>query len=415
MADFSGIGAFGEGALKGYDTGLSRYATIEEMRQRRDAAQRAAQAQALQTLIHGAQLATTQPEIAEAAIQNPAYGLEAGPVQAGVARARALQGAAQRFAHAVQTGDFDENDMEIGRFVATDPAKYAPLLKEALDKKDLKRIMSDPNMTPQQRAQAIQSRGIKVDLGLLDRAYPGLVGGMEAEKAAGGLRGGMLPGPGGQPLVGETEAAKVGGGMRGRMAPAPTLPAGQQSLAEAEAQAQATGRVTGENVAELSPFPKTDIRQAPARLKAEARETPAQKAWLEQRTEREKEKPVISEDEKAKIILGKLQTQGYYYDPSTQRVWGPQDMPGLAQRAGREGRKINPPREINGVLVFNPRSFSQNMSAQDRLQLAQEQTRQWLGKDAITGADEQGLPIRERITKKHMLDFYKRQLGAPTP
>jgi len=413
MADMTGIGAFGAGAIQGYDAGLSRYATIEEMRSRREAEQRAAQAQALQSLIQGTQLAATQPDVAETAIQDPRYGLEAGPMQAGVARARMLQGAGQKFARAVQTGDFDENDTEIWQFVLSNPEKYIPMLGEALGKKRLKQILADPNLTPQQRMQAIVSSGAKVDLPSLQAAYPGLVGGVEAERTAGGLRGGMQPGPGGQPLVGEAEAAKTSGGLRGRMAPAPTLPVGQQSLAEAEAQAQSTGRVMGENVAELSPFPgetTAPIEASAARRKAMARQTPEQAEWLKGKAQ-ELKTPKKSEDDQAKDILEKLQTHGFYYDPESKRMWGPEDMPSLGQRIGRRG--IKPPREVNGVLVFNPRPFSAGMPAEERLKLAQEQTRQWLGKEAIVGVDETGQPIRKRVTKEDMLNYYKRQLGAP--
>lgn len=421
MPDYSGIGAFAGGAIEGSDAALSRYATIEDMRRRREQERRIAQSQALQSLIQGATLASQHPDVAESAVNMPDQELlPREPVMAGVGRARTVQGGAAKFARAMQTGDFDENDPEIGAFVSTNVKDYGPMLNSALGKKRLLQVMRDPAATPDMKARAMADFSAgegKPDVAMFDRAYPSVPGALTESNAAGTARGTVqgeaapLP-PGVDPsLSGKTRMRREGalaeaeGTIAGQLKPQPLLEPGQVSGVRALNRDKSMGERTGTNVADLVPMePGGD---SPERLRALARETPADKAWKEANA-KTKENPPIHENEKMQILADRLSREGFVEEKDTQgntRVYGPGDLPELA---GRLKLNLKAPREINGVLLFNPRPYSNTMATQqERDQHALETRRQWVGKKAIIGVGG----AYKVITDQDVAKFFARQLG----
>lgn len=193
MADFSGIGAFGEGALKGYNQGLSNYATIDQIMRAREAEKRATQAQALQTLLQGTQLTAANPDVAESAMNNPAYGLNPAEMGPGIEEARRERAATARLNAAIQSGNLDSviNDPDVGNVIGKNIKVYGPMIKELNDRKMVDQILAGPG-TPQEKTQALLRAGVKVDAGLLNAGYPELKG-AEAEATAFGTSKGQLP------------------------------------------------------------------------------------------------------------------------------------------------------------------------------------------------------------------------------
>lgn len=280
------VGAFGQGWLKGQQQGLSNYAAFADLARRRDADERARQAQALQSLIHGTSLAQTAPDVAERAAQEPdRYGLSPDTVMPGVAQARALREAETRLTQAIAAGDIDTitRDPEVGRVIASKPDKYLPLLKEAIDTKRRNAIMNDPATSDQDKARLLYSSGQKgVDIG---QVFPSIAGEQEYQKTRGGLRGkqGLIG-----PVTRETEqakadvnldyaeptaAAKAQGEFNVKLGPGkPGLPgttqAGQLAI-QNETPAQREYRLSHQPLGELKP---TDISQAQNRIRIQARQ-----------------------------------------------------------------------------------------------------------------------------------------------
>ena len=234
MADFSGIAAFGEGAVGGYDKALSNYARIAEIARQREAARRAEQAQQLQTLIHGTSLAQTSPDVAEMAAREPErYGLSPETVGPGVTQARAQQAAMARLNRALSSGDLDSimNDPEAARFITE---KHLPIIKEMQDRKKVDAIMAGPG-TPQEKAQALVRAGVKVDSGMFESGFPEL-GGAKSEQQALGTARGQLP------LAESLAQAKAVGQGRGELVTAGPL-----------SQARKTGEITAELSPDITP------------------------------------------------------------------------------------------------------------------------------------------------------------------
>lgn len=281
----SGIGGFGAGALEGYDKGLSNYISVNELMQKREAAKRAEQAQALQSLIHGNTLAQTSPDVAERAAANPdKYGVEAGPLQAGAAQSRALQLAEQRLQQALQTGEIDTALQEPGvaHILSQKIDKYGPLVKEIQDRKKTTAIMNGPG-TPQEKARAIVAAGLKVDRPMLEAGYPELAGGVSRATSAGTEQGkadidlgpapGVAPPVAGEPTpMGDTTGyrralfqsqGKDTGEQNAFLRPAPGRPS--QTTGGLVAQERAGGARMGENISDT-------VGGGPAAI---AKETPA--------------------------------------------------------------------------------------------------------------------------------------------
>jgi hypothetical protein len=253
MADFSGIGAFGEGALQGYDKSLSRYATISEIAQRRIAEQRARQAQELQTLLHGTQLSQTNPDVAErAALEPDRYGLSPETVGPGVAQARGDQAAKARLNQALISGDLDAlNDPAVSRFITKD---HLGTIQEMQMRRKVDAIIAGPG-TAQEKAQMLMRIGANPPAGLLEAGYPEL-GGAKAEHTAAGTARGQLP------LAESLSRAKAVGQASGELQFAGPLAGAKRS---------------GEIGAELGADPATNVPPGGTAIRrlATERETPS--------------------------------------------------------------------------------------------------------------------------------------------
>lgn len=190
MADFGGIGAFGSAALEGYDKSLSNYAQIAQIARQREAARRAEQAQQLQNLLHGTELSSKYPGVAEqAALEPDRYGLNPETIGPGVTQARSLQAAQARLNQALANGDLEAlNDPEVSRLITKD---HLGVIKEMQDRKKVDAIMAGPG-TPAEKARALVGLGAKVDNSLLEKAYPDY-GQSAARATAAGTAEGQLP------------------------------------------------------------------------------------------------------------------------------------------------------------------------------------------------------------------------------
>ena len=256
MPDYTGLGAFGAGALQGYDQSLSRYATLDQMIRQHEAEKRAAQAQALQSLVHGNQLAQTSPDVAEMAAREPdRYGLSPETVGPGVAQARKDMADSARLNQALTNGDLDAlNDPSVARMIRKEHLKT---INELYLRKKVDAIIADPNLNATEKAQAMLRIGAKPPEGLLNAAYPEL-GGAQAEARTGGEMRGKLPYAG---VLAEAEAIGKGKGE--------LVTAGPLTRAKKEAELGA----------ELSPEPQPEVplnTTAAGRL-AREKETPAQR------------------------------------------------------------------------------------------------------------------------------------------
>lgn len=260
MADFSGIGAFASGAMQGYDQSLSRYGQLDQIMRARQAEERARQQAALQSLLHGTQLASTNPDIAEAAAGNPAYGLNPQELGPGIEAARRERAATARLTAALQAGNLESvaNDPEVGNVLGKNIKVYGPMIKEINDRRIVDRIVNGPG-TPQEKARALLAAGVKTDAGLLTAGYPELKG-AEAEATAGGTARGQIP------YAGVLEEAKALGRGKGELATAGPL-----------SQAKKTGELTAELSPDITP-PGVPLGSTSAGRLAQEKETPAQRA-----------------------------------------------------------------------------------------------------------------------------------------
>jgi hypothetical protein len=294
------------------------------------------------------------------------------------------------------------------------------MLNSALGKKRLLDVMRDPASTPEMKARALAdfsaSEG-KPDMAAFDRAYPSLPGGVSRETARGTTEGqnlgnaaplpeGVNPDLGAGPRLRRAgAAAEAQGTIEGQLKPQPRLEPGQISGARTLSRDKSMGERTGTNVADLVPMePGGD---SPERLRALARETPSDVAWKTANTAA-KTSPPIHENERMQILADRLSKEGFVEEKDSQgniRVYGPGDMPELA---GRLKLNLKAPREINGVLLFNPRPYSNTMiTQQERDQHALETRRQWVGKKAIIGVGG----ASKVITDQDVAKFFARQLG----
>ncbi len=260
MADFSGIGAFGAGALQGYNQGLSNYADLYKLKLAQDAETRAKQAQALQSLIHGSSLAQTNPDVAEQAMNNPEYGLKPEEIGPGVAASRAMAQAEARLNAAIQSGDLSGvlDDPIVGKVIASKPKEYLGAIKDITTRKKVDAILHDPNLTPQQKAASLISAGAQIPQGMLENAYPEL-GGAKAEATAGGTMRGKLPYAG---VLAEAEALGKG---KGELVTAGPL-----------SQAKKQGEINADLSPDVTP-PGVPIGGTNTGRLAQERETPAQR------------------------------------------------------------------------------------------------------------------------------------------
>lgn len=229
MPDFSGIGAFGQGALQGYNQGLSNYAQLDQLARQREAERRAEQARALQSLLHGTQLAQTAPDVAERAMSNPRYGLNPEEIGPGVAASREMMQAEARLNAAIQSGDLSGvlDDPMVGKVIAGKPKEYLGAIKDITSRKRVDAILNGPG-TPQDKARMLMSAGVNIPQGLLETGYPELAG-AKAEATAGGTARGQLP------YAGPTARAKAAGAAEGALPYAgPTAQARRQGEIKAE-------------------------------------------------------------------------------------------------------------------------------------------------------------------------------------
>jgi len=421
MADYSGIGAFAGGAIQGYDASLSRYATIEDMRRRREAERRAAQQQALQSLISGATLASTHPDVAEVAIAQPDQEMfPAAPVQAGVQAARRNLRGAGMFTSGALADNIDMNDPDVAAYVARNPKEAIPMLQQMRAKKALRTSLGDPAITDAQRQQAyadfrLDAEGKAPEQAMIDRLAPTPVGNLKAVEAAGEIRGkGMPLPPGMDPSLGG--AAQIAGATEGaqrRAASDVTLePAPGRfgiSRGHAQAQEQELGQTRGNIMGRTMGVPPGAAKPGATaeQFLAIEGETPFKRALVEAQV---KNKTTEEPRRAAERIVQGVMAQGYYFDPVSGTVFGPRNIQGQAGMLNR-GR-VQVPTSINGVAVFNPRPIPSAMKDDaSRRQFIIDQTKQWLGKRAIIGATAEG-PIftsEQGVTHDDIINFYKAQ------
>lgn len=186
------VGAFGQGWIEGQQRGLSNYVNFAHLAMQRDAEDRARQAQALQTLIHGTSLAQTAPDVAERAAQQPdVYGLSPETVGPAAAQTRGLMAARGKLANAISTGNFQGvmDDPMVGQVIKEHPEKWLKEIRDAMDRAERSRLLNDPNIAPEEKARRLFAMNGKDSGVSFTEAYPTVLESTEAAKARGGLRG----------------------------------------------------------------------------------------------------------------------------------------------------------------------------------------------------------------------------------